>query len=303
MPVQKTVIIIAGPTAVGKTSVAIQVAKHFDTEIISADSRQCYNEMNIGVARPSEQELKEVRHHFIASHSIQEKVTAAGFEQLALETAENILKEKSIAVMVGGTGLYIKAFCDGLDEIPEVPEAIRNAINEEYKKKGFVWLQQKVKESDPKFFVEAENQNPHRLMRALEVYQSTGISIQEFKKKAKKKRTFTTLKIALELLKEQLHQNINTRVDDMLKQGLIEEVRSLIPYKHLTALQTVGYKELFDYFDGKIELKHAVELIKQNTRQYAKRQLTWFKKDKEFEWFDTYDLDKIKEHLISGSKV
>ena len=293
----KTVIIIAGPTAVGKTAVAIQLAKHFSTEIISADSRQCYKELNIGVARPSQDELSQVPHHFIASHSIQEKITAAGFEKYALKKAENIFKQKDIAVMVGGTGLYIKGFCEGLDEIPEVPEAIRNEINEDYKKLGLVWLQQKVKECDPKFFAEGENQNPHRLMRALEVYQATGRSIQEFKKGTKKIRPFNTLKIALELPKAQLHQNINTRVDNMIEQGLVEEVRSLIPYKHLPALQTVGYKELFDYFDGKIELEHAVELIKQNTRQYAKRQLTWFKKDGEYEWFLPSDHQLLFVHL------
>ena len=287
---EKTIIIIAGPTAVGKTAVAIKLAKEFGTEIISADSRQCYKEMNIGVARPSLEELSQVKHHFIASHSIQEKVNAATFEQYALEKAAGIFKEKNVAVMVGGTGLYIKAFCEGLDEIPKVPEAIRNQINDAYKKEGLDWLQQKVKEVDPLFYNEGETKNPHRLLRALEVYQATGKSIQDFKKGNKVIRPFNVVKIALHLPKDQLHQNINTRVDQMMEMGLLEEVRSLIPYKHLKALQTVGYTELFDFLANKISLPEAVALIKQNTRRYAKRQLTWFRKDEEFKWFETKDV-------------
>lgn len=280
----KTVIVIAGPTAVGKTSVAIDVARFFHTEIISADSRQCFKELNIGVARPSEQELRQVKHYFIASHSIHEKITAASFENYALKKADEIFQHRDIAVMVGGTGLYIKAFCEGLDEIPEVPENIRNEISTLYKEKGIEWLQGEVQKIDPEFYKVGEIKNPQRLMRALEVFKATGKSVLDFRKGNKAKRNFDVIKIALELPKEQLHINIETRVDKMIGQGLVDEVRSLIPYQHLNALQTVGYKELFDYFNGETDLNSAVELIKRNTKQYAKRQMTWFKKDKEYIW-------------------
>ena len=281
---KKTVIIIAGPTAVGKTSVAIKLARHFSTEIISADSRQCYKELNIGVARPSEKELHEVKHHFIASHSIHEKVTAATFEQYALQKAEEIFLKNNVAVMVGGTGLYIKAFCEGMDEIPGVPEEIRNEIVTAYNENGIEWLQKEVKKTDPLFYEQGEIQNPQRMMRALEVFHTTGKSILNFRKKKKIVRPFQIIKFGLEISKEQLHHNINTRVDQMVEHGLVEEARSLIPYQHFNSLQTVGYKELFAYFSGQISLSDAVQLIKRNTRQYAKRQLTWFTKDKDYKW-------------------
>ena len=280
----KTVIIIAGPTAVGKTSVAIEIAKHYNTEIISADSRQCYKELNIGVARPSEEELAQVKHYFIASHSIHEKGNAVTFENYALDKTEKIFEKHDVAVMVGGTGLYIKAFTDGMDEIPEVPELIHHEIVQAYKVNGLEWLQQQVQERDPDFFQVGEIQNPQRLMRALEVYRATGRSVLHFRKGKKAQRNFKVKKIALELPKEELHRNINIRVDQMIEQGLIEEVRALVPCQHLNALQTVGYKELFDHFNGNTTLPEATELIKKNTRQYAKRQITWFKKDKEFAW-------------------
>jgi tRNA dimethylallyltransferase len=284
MATGKTIIIIAGPTAVGKTSVAIDVAKHFQTEIISADSRQCYKELKIGVARPSDDELKEVKHHFIASHSIREKITAATFENYALEKTKEIFRKNNVAVMVGGTGLYIKAFCEGMDEIPEVPEIVRNEIENQYKQQGLEWLQEETKRLDPKFYAIGEIKNPHRLMRALEVFKATGKSVLDFRKGEKLKRDFNVIKIALQLPKEEMHHNIESRVDKMMEMGMVEEVRSLIPYQHLNALQTVGYKELFDYLNGEIDLKTAVAFIKRNTKQYAKRQMTWFRKDKEYHW-------------------
>lgn len=280
----KTVIVIAGPTAVGKTGIGIQVAKHFNTQIISADSRQCYREMRIGVARPSEEELSQVKHHFIASHSIQDKVNAAVFENYALEKATDIFKSSDYVVMVGGTGLYIKAFLEGMDPIPDVSEDIRNDITEQYFQYGLNWLQDEVKKNDPIFYKTGEIQNPQRLMRALEVVKATGRSIMDFRKGEKAKRNFEVQKIALELPKELLHRNINTRVDQMVEDGLVEEVQSLYKFRHFTALQTVGYKEIFDYLDDKISLAEAIEQIKVNTRQYAKRQVTWFKKDKEYQW-------------------
>jgi tRNA dimethylallyltransferase len=286
-----TILIIAGPTAVGKTSVAISIAKHLGTEIISADSRQCYKEMNIGVARPSEQELTEVKHHFIASHSIHQKVNAATFEQYALDKTKDILSRHDNAVMVGGTGLYIKAFCEGMDEIPDTPVEIRTEINAKYEQHGMTWLQEQVRLKDPEFYQKGEIQNPHRLMRALEVFTATGKSILSFRKGHKAKRDFKTVKIALQLPKELLHQNINTRVDQMMEAGLLEEVRVLLPYQHLNALQTVGYKELFAYLNAEISLSQAIEDIKKNTRQYAKRQMTWFRKDKEYQWFDPREIN------------
>jgi len=286
MATKKKLIVIAGPTAVGKTSVGVEVAKYFHTQIISADSRQCYKELNIGVARPAEAELKEVPHHFIASHSIHEKVTAATFENYALQKTNEIFKTNDVVIMVGGTGLYIKAFCEGMDEIPEVPEFIRNEIAGQYKQHGLQWLQQQVQHVDPEFFEVGEAKNPHRLMRAFEVMKATGRSILDFRKGEKVKRDFEITKIGLQLPKEELHVNIETRVDRMMEVGLLEEVRSLMPYQHLNALQTVGYKELFDFLNGKIDLAGAINLIKRNTKQYAKRQLTWFKKDKDYQWLE-----------------
>lgn len=284
MAIKKTVIVIAGPTAVGKTPVAIAIARKMQTEIISADSRQCYRELKIGVARPSEEELAEVKHHFIASHSIHEKFTASAFEKYALEKASEIFESRDVVVVVGGTGLYIKSFLEGMDEIPEVPERIRNEVMTQYYQNGLIWLQKEVKRLDPDFFERGEIKNPQRLMRALEVSKATGRSILDFRKAKKVNRDFIAIKIALELPKETLHHNIESRVDQMIEQGLIEEVRSLQPYQHLNALQTVSYKELFEHFKGHTDLATAIALIKRNTKQYAKRQMTWFKKDKEFAW-------------------
>ena len=289
-PDQKTVIIIAGPTAVGKTSVAIQLAKHFNTEIISADSRQCYKEMNIGVARPSLQEGAEVPHHFIASHTIHEKVDAVIFEKYALTQLDELFKTHDVVIMVGGTGLYIKAFCEGMDEMPEVPETIRQTIIENYELKGIEWLQEELKEKDPEFYTKGEIKNPQRMMRALEIKQATGRSILELRKGEKATRDFNIIKLWIELPKEELHRNIHTRVDQMISAGLVDEVRSLVQFKQLNALQTVGYSEIFEYLDGVISLEKAIENIKTNTRQYAKRQMTWFKKDKEMKWFHPADI-------------
>jgi len=280
----KTVIILVGPTAVGKTAVAIQLAKHFNTAIISADSRQCFKELNIGVARPSFEELQEVPHHFIASHSIHEQITAAAFEQYALQKINHLFIHHDVVIMVGGTGLYIKAFCEGLDAIPPIDRGIREKIMKGYESGGLEWLQQQVKDRDPAFYGAGEIHNPQRLMRALEVVEGTGQSVLSFRKGEKAKRDFEIIKIGLELPKAELHRNIHTRVDQMMEAGLVNEVRSLLPSRNLNALQTVGYSELFDYLNGKIRIETAVEKIKTNTRQYAKRQMTWFKKDKEINW-------------------
>jgi tRNA dimethylallyltransferase len=298
---QKTVIIITGPTAVGKTATAIHIAKHFQTEIISADSRQCFKELNIGVARPSRQELELVQHHFIASHSIQEEVTAAVFEQYALEKTNQLFKKHDVVIMAGGTGLYIKAFCEGLDKIPVIDASVRDRILKEYAAKGLIWLQTEIQIKDPAFYTAGEIQNPQRMMRALEVVESTGRSIISFLGNEKTRRDFTIIKIGLSLPKEELHQRIHARVDRMMEAGLIDEVRGLLPYRHVNALQTVGYTELFDYLDGAIPLEKAIEKIKINTRQYAKRQMTWFKKDTAIKWVPAMDPIDVGDILrVSG---
>jgi len=293
----KTVIIIAGPTAVGKTTVALQLAKHFQAEIISADSRQCFKELSIGVARPAEEELRAIKHHFIASHSIHEEMTAAGFEQYALQKATELFREHDTIVMVGGTGLYIKAFCEGLDSIPEIDPAIRQHVIESYEKKGITWLQKELQDKDILYAQTGEMKNPRRMMRALEVIESTGHSILAFRKGEKAKRAFAIIKIGVELPKEELHRNIHARVDNMMEKGLLEEVKQLAPFRNLNALQTVGYAELFDYLDEKISLEKAIEQIKTNTRQYAKRQMTWFRKDEEMKWFSPRQVKEIIEWI------
>lgn len=297
-PKNKRVIIVVGPTAVGKTTVAITLAEHFKTAIISADSRQCYRELNIGVARPSDEELARVRHYFIASHSITDEVTAAGFEKFALDKTNELFKEHDTVIMTGGTGLYIKAFCEGLDDIPTIKEDVRRRITENYEDNGLEWLQQEIKQKDPEFFAVGEIKNPRRLMRALEVIESTGISILQFRKGNKVSRPFEIIKWGLSIPKEQLHHNIHTRVDNMISRGLVGEVSSLLPFRHLNALQTVGYTEIFEHLDGRLTLEEAVAAIKTNTRQYAKRQLTWFRKDKGIEWMGQGSVVREVDRLI-----
>jgi tRNA dimethylallyltransferase len=303
LPHKQSVIIICGPTAVGKTAVAVKLAKQLQTEIISADSRQCYKELNIGVAKPSPEELTAVHHHFINSHSIHEDVNAALFEDYALNAAKKVFSKSDVAVMVGGTGLYIKAFTDGLDSIPVTPDQIRNDISQNYELKGLDWLQSEVQKKDLAFWKTAEQKNPHRLIRALEVVTATGKSINDFKKGDKIIRPFNIIKIGLGLPKNELNENINLRVDRMIEVGLVEEVKNLLPFQNLKALQTVGYKEIFQYLNKEITLDKAITEIKTNTRQYAKRQLTWFKKDVEINWLqvsnniDNNVLSLVKEKL------
>lgn len=299
MALKKTLIVIAGPTAAGKTAVAIKAALLFNTQIISADSRQCYKELSVGVARPSVDELSLVPHHFIASHSIHQKVNAGIFEQYALEKAEEIWLKKDVVVLVGGTGLYIDVFCNGIDEMPAVPDEIRQNITDQYKKLGLAWLQNVVKEADPQFFREGEINNPHRLMRALEIYKTTGKSITQFKTGVKAVRSFEIVKVTIKPDKETIHRNIERRVEQMLQQGLVDEVQSLYPYRQLIALNTVGYKEVFSFIDGTISLNRAAELIKTHTKQYAKRQVTWFMKDLSYNWHsnEVEVLDFLKYRL------
>ena len=274
-----------GPTAVGKTNFAIALAKALNTEIISADARQCYKEMNIGVARPNASALKAVRHHFIASHSITENINASYFENWALEKVQTLFTTKDAVVMVGGTGLYIKAFCEGLDLIPAIDSSIRENIIAQYEQLGLRWLQKEVSVKDPPYWEKGEQKNPQRLMRALEVMLGTGNSILSFQNKKPIERPFKMVKIGLELDREELYQRINDRVLNMVEDGLEKEVKSLQASAHLNALQTVGYSEWKDYFDQKISREKVIENIQLNTRHYAKRQMTWFKRDPATTWF------------------
>lgn len=289
----KTVILVAGPTAVGKTATAIRIAQMLGTEIISADSRQCYREISIGTAKPSAEELAAVRHYFIDSHSIAEEVNAASYETLALGYAADIFSRHDTLVQTGGTGLYIKAFLEGMDDMPPVPQSIRDAVRAGYAEKGLSWLQEELQAKDPGFYASAEIQNPHRLIRALEIVESTGRSITSFRTQTARRRDFDVIKLGLGLPKELLHANIHKRVDQMMAQGLADEVRNVLPYRRHNALQTVGYTEIFEYLDGHASLETAVEAIKTHTRQYAKRQLTWFRRDPDMQWFDAREPEAV----------
>lgn len=285
MAPQKFIIQIAGPTAVGKTALAIGLAKKFNTEIISYDSRQCYKELTIGVARPSAEELATVPHHFIASHSIHDSLNVAGYENYALQKVQELFEKHSVVVMAGGTGLYWNAFANGIDFIPEVDPSLRAEINATYEERGIDWLANTLCEKDPAFAAVGEMKNPQRMLRALEVVAATGKSILTFRKQEKQVRDFQVISIGLELPRQELVARINLRVDQMMQEGLLEEVKSLQPFASLNALQTVGYAELFAYLHNELSLEEAIEKIKSNTRQYAKRQMTWFKRDNSTTWF------------------
>lgn len=289
----KHLIAIVGPTAIGKTSLSIALAKHFNTEIISADSRQFFKEMTIGTAKPLPAEMDGVKHHFVDYISIKEKYTAGQFEKDVLSTLDELHKTHDVVILVGGSGLYVNAVIDGIDEIPSDTK-IREELNKKLAKEGILPLQEMLKKLDISHYEKMDIQNPQRLIRALEVCLVTGKPYSDLRKNQSKKRNFNTIKIGLTADREVIYDRINQRVDIMLNEGLIDEVKELIPYKELNALQTVGYKELFDYFDGTKTKEEAIEKIKQNTRNFAKRQLTWFKRDTNTIWFD---IDK-KEEII-----
>jgi len=277
----KKVIVVAGPTAVGKTAAAIALAQQYDTEIISADSRQCFKELNIGVARPTDQELSTVKHYFIANLSIHESVTAGSFAREAKGYLKNIFETQDVAIVCGGTGLYIKALVEGLDEIPIVPSPIREEVIQLFEEKGIETLRTKLLSVDPAFEEHGDINNPNRMMRALEVVLHTGKPLHEYHISAENRgidSLYTVEYKIIDLPREELYNRINHRVDQMMKEGLEEEASAVYPFKSLTALQTVGYKELFDYFDGLCTKEEAIDKIKQHTRNYAKRQITWFKR-------------------------
>lgn len=282
----KTLIVIAGPTAIGKTALAIQLAQYFNTAIISADSRQFFKEMAIGTAKPTPRELAAAKHYFINSHSVTQPFSVGDFETQGLTLLNELFKKHRVVILVGGSGLYVKAITDGFDDIPNADEAIREKLNHKFKEQGLPYLLDKLKTADPDYYAEVDINNPQRVIRALEVFESTGQPFSSFRKSKKNIRPFTVIKIALNMPREQLYNRINQRVDLMMQDGLWDEVKSLLSYRDLNALNTVGYAELFNYLDGKITLEKAVDQIKQNTRRFAKRQLTWFRKDKDFHWFE-----------------
>jgi tRNA dimethylallyltransferase len=293
----KHLIVIAGPTAIGKTALGIRLARFFNTEILSADSRQFFREMSIGTAKPTTEEMKDVKHHFINSHSVSEAYNVGKYENEAIELLEELFKTKDIVIMVGGSGLYIDAVCKGFDELPEADPAIRKKIDELLNTSGIEVLQKMLKELDPVYYDKVDLQNPQRLSRALEVCLSSSEPYSTLREGKAKKRNFNIIKIGLNTSREMLYERINQRVDQMIKDGLYEEVRSLLPWKTVNALQTVGYKEMFDHLESKTDLLSAVNLIKQNTRNFAKRQLTWFKRDKEINWFEPGETEKIIEYI------
>ena len=282
----KRLIVVAGATATGKTAESIRIAKLLSTEIVSSDSRQFYKEMNIGVARPSHEELQSVPHHLIAHISVKQKYNVAMYEQEALRQIEDIFRSKDDVVLAGGSGLYIKAVCEGIDDIPEADEGIRAELNELFATRGIEPLQQELKAKDPEYYSLVDKCNHIRLIRALEVCRATGKTFSSIRKQDKAQRKFEIVKIGIRRKRENLLERIYKRVDLMMEQGLLAEVESLLPLRDYHALNSVGYKELFEYLDGKTTLSQAVENIKINTRRYAKRQMTWFCKDKEIQWFD-----------------
>jgi tRNA dimethylallyltransferase len=293
----KSLIVIGGPTAVGKTALSIAVAKKFNCPVISADSRQFFKQMTIGTAKPSPDEIKDIPHYFINSHSITDEYNVGKFETDVILLLDNLFVTQDTVVMVGGSGLYIDAVCKGFDKLPEADIEVRNKINALLQSEGIAGLQNLLQQLDPLYYSKADIQNPQRLSRALEVCLLTGKPYSSLREEKIKKRNFNIVKIGLNTSRETLYNRINQRVDEMMQDGLLDEVKSLQTYKHLNALKTVGYKELFGFLNDETDLNTAVELIKQNTRRFAKRQITWFKRDPEMKWFEPNELETILLYL------
>jgi tRNA dimethylallyltransferase len=294
----KTVIVIVGPTAIGKTAVSIAITKTLNCPILSADSRQFFKEMSIGTAKPSFEEMQGIPHYFINSHSITEEYNVGKFETESIALLDELFKKYNQVIVVGGSGLYIDALCKGFDELPQADKKVREKIDSVLISQGIEGLQSLLKEVDIDYYNKVDLNNPQRLSRAIEVSLTSGRPYSQFRKGEHKKRNFNIIKIGLTTNRETLYERINQRVDDMINNGLIDEVKSLVSYKYLNALQTVGYKELFDYLENKTDLPTAINLIKQNTRRFAKRQLTWFRKDKEITWFELDEYETILKFLL-----
>ena len=290
---KKYLIVIGGPTASGKTALAIQLAQHFSTEIISADSRQFYQEMNIGTAKPTTAELAAVKHHFVNNLSIHDDYSVGDFEAEATLTLEKIFAEKDVAIMVGGTGLYIRAVCEGLDDFPDTPLSTRQYFENLHQENGIEYLQKMLQDVDNQYFTKIDISNPARLIRALSVWKTSGQPYSNFLGKKKTERNFEPIYLVLDVPREILYNRINKRVDAMITAGLEQEAKELWEFKNRNALQTVGYSELFNYFEGQYSRVEAIEKIKQHTRNYAKRQITWFKKDAHWQRILPTDFDKV----------
>ncbi len=299
----KNLVVLIGPTAVGKTDLSFELARWLGSPVISADSRQLFKEMSIGTAVPSPTQLNEVPHYFIQNKSIHHYYSSYEYEKEVIAFLSHFFETRENALLTGGSMLYIDAVCNGIDYIPPIPDSIRQEVVSQYETHGIEWLQIQLKEQDPVFYEEVDLQNPKRMLHAVEICISSGQPYSSFRKNTPKKRPFAIHKIGLEREREELYERINQRVDLMIAEGLVEEARKLYPYKGLTPLKTVGYKELFEHFDGQISLDKAVELIKRNSRHYAKRQITWFRKDSSIKWFHPEDATSINSHLKKSLKM
>lgn len=300
---EKTLVVLIGPTAVGKTDLSISIAKALNAPIVSSDSRQIYKEMRIGTAVPEQEQLAAVPHYFIGSRSIQEPYTAGRYEFDALEVIEKLFQEVDYVVLSGGSGLYIDAVCLGIDSIPATNSETREMLKQRLNNEGLPALTDWLKRLDEDFYNTIDLNNPQRVIRALEVCIIAGVPYSTLRKNFEKTRSFNIVKIGLQRDREELYQRINQRVDIMIEQGLLDEARSLYEHRELNALNTVGYRELFDFFDGKISLEEAVELIKRNSRRYAKRQITWFNRYNDITWFSPNDFEAIMEHIAAANKA
>ena len=293
----KTLIVLTGPTAVGKTAVSLDIAKHFGIPVINADSRQIFKELRIGTARPTEAEMEEVKHYFVGTLGIEDYYSASLYEQQVLELLKKEFQSHDYALLSGGSMMYIDAVCDGIDDIPTIDDLTRETMKRRLKDEGLEALVDELKRLDPEYYGIVDRQNPRRVVHALEICVMTGKTYTSFRKRSKKERPFRIVKIGLDRPREELYQRINARVDKMMSDGLLDEVKALYPKKELNALNTVGYKELFDYLDGRWPLEEAVERIKGNTRRYARKQLTWYKKDEHIRWFHPDDKQSLMNYI------
>lgn len=298
----KYLVVVTGPTGIGKTAVAIQVARYFQSEIVSCDSRQIYRELNIGTAVPTAEELSAVPHHFIHSHSISDDYNASRYENEALELIDKLFRNHKILLLVGGSMMYVDAVCKGIDTMPDADPEVRARLKEQLENEGLESLRHQLKMLDPEYYKTVDLKNPNRIIHALEITIQTGKPYSSFRTETAKERPFKIVKIGLNCGREELHLRINKRVDQMIDSGLIEEAQKYYPQKNLNALNTVGYRELFSYFDGEITKEKAIELIKRNSRRYARKQLTWFRRDEEIKWFESGDSDKIIAYLSAKIK-
>lgn len=293
----KTLIVLLGPTGVGKTKLSLQLAKLFKTDILSADSRQIYKSIPIGTAMPTAKELKKATHHFVAELELEDYYSASQFEQDVLNTLEELFEQQDIAILSGGSMMYIDAVCQGIDDIPTIDEELRNELKALYDKEGIDPIRGQLQLLDPVFYSQVDLSNHKRVIHALEVCLMAGKPYSSLRTNTPKERPFRIIKIGLTRDREELYERINARVDDMMEQGLLDEAKAVYPKKHLNSLNTVGYKELFQHFDGETDLNTAIEKIKQNTRIYSRKQLSWFKRDKEIRWFHPDEKQKIVTHI------